>query len=520
MPQVPTYDGPQVRSTALQPVFQREIDVSSGLKAAAGALTGIADVADKAVRRDAETEANTVDNEITAGWLQWDAENRRKFQGQNVGEYEAKATEWWDKAKTTYGANLSPLAQRAIGQTLGRKKTQALGSVASHVNAEKERFADDQGEKAAQSAIEFGVDTGDTVGAASQVRKIAAERGARKGWDTAMVQAEQQRLLGTLHLTVIDRLAQTDATKAQAYYTENKGEIPATAQSRVEQVLKGEGDNQFATQFAAQQAAKPLGEQLTAAADIKDPQRREKTLQQIRNNHAMVKAAQQEQEQGASDQAWQLVGKGQRVPERVLMQMNGRERVQLQEHLVDRSRVLAAGTSVKTDWPTYIAAREALASTDPEVRKAVNLTALSTKVAPAQLEQLLDLKTKTSDPKKAPEVATSEQQIGSFTRSMDLKGERVGQFQSAAYDLFNEHLKAKGKEPTYDERQVILDKLVSEIVIKPGYIWDTTGPAYTAPKVVRDKAIAGGKFTAGQVYTDAKGNRAKYVGNDKWEPIK
>lgn len=520
MATIPTYDGPQVRSNALSPVYQKEIDVSSGLKTAGNALTGIADLADKAVRRDAETEANTVDNEITAGWLQWDAENRRKYQGQNVGEYEAKATEWWANAKTTYGANLSPLAQRAIGQTLGRKQTQALGGVAAHVNSEKERFADDQGEKAAQSAIEFGVDTGDTAGAASQVRKIAAERGARKGWDTGMVQAEQQRLLGTLHLTVVDRLAQTDATKAQAYYEANKGEIPATAQARVEQVLKGEGDNQFATQFAAKQATKPLGEQLAAAADIQDPQRREKTLLQIRNNHAMVKAAQQEQEQAASDTAWQMVGKGQRVPERVLMQMNGKERVQLQEHLVDRTRVLAAGTSVKTDWPTYIAAREALASPDPEVRKAVNLTALTTKVAPAQLEQLLDLKTKATDPKKAAEVATSEQQIGSFTRSMDLKGEKVGQFQSAAYDLFNEHLKAKGKEPTYDERQAILDNLVKDIVIKPGYIWDTTGPAYTAPKAVRNAALVADKFTAGQVYTDKNGAKAKYLGGGKWEPIK
>ncbi len=180
MPRVPLYDGPQVRSNALQPAQQQQIDVSSGMRAAAGALGQVADLGDKVIRRDAEIEANRIDGEITAGWLQWDAENRRKYQGQNVEQYAADAQKWWEDARKTYGANLTPMVQSAIGTTLGRKRAQALAGVAQHIGAEKERFADDAGEKAAATAIEFAVDTGDTVGAASQVRKIVAERGARK----------------------------------------------------------------------------------------------------------------------------------------------------------------------------------------------------------------------------------------------------------------------------------------------------------------------------------------------------
>ena len=517
MAQVPVYGGPQVRTAALQPTMQREVDVSSGTRALGQALGQVGDIADRAVRRDAEAEANTVDSEITAGWLQWDAENRRKYQGQNVGEYETKAAEWWDKARETYSGKLSPMAQAAIGQQVARKRNQALGSVATYVGAEKERFADDQGEKAALTAIEFGVDTGDTAGAAAQVRKIVAERGARKGWTTEMVQADQQRLLGTLHLSAITTMAERDPARAQAYYDANKGEIPAAAQARVEQVLKAEGDNQFATQFAAQQAAKPLGEQLAAAGEITDPERREKALTQIRNNHAMVKAAQAEREQAASDEAWQMVGQGRRVPETVLMRMNGRERVQLQDHLRERAKQAASGATPTTDWAAYIDAREKLAAGEK-----VDLRLLTTKVAGPQMEQLLDIQTKTRDPKKLPEVATSEQQIGAYTRQMDLKGERVGQFQAAAYDLFNEHLKAKGKEPTYDERQAILDALVKDVVIEKRDFWfDKTGPVYQAPREVRNAAVAPpDKFTTGKVYTDKAGNRAKYLGAGKWEPIK
>lgn len=487
MPQIPTYDGPQIRSNALQPVQQREIDVSSGTRALAGALGQVADAADKRVRRDAEIEANRVDTEITAGWLQWDAENRRKYQGQNVDQYEAEAKAWWDKARETYAGNVSPLAARAIGQQLGRKRNQALGSVLGHVNSEKERFADQQGEAAAMSTIEFGVDTGDTAGAAMQVRKIAAERGARKGWTTEMVQAEQQRLLGTLHLSAISTVAERDAAAARAYYDANKGEIPATAQARVEQVLKAEGDNQFARAEATRVYAMPAAERAAALAKISDPERLAKTRTELTNIMAVEKAAQAEREAAASDQAWQLASQGRSVPERVLMQMNGRERAQLVDWRRQRAEQAASGKPVATDWAAYIDARERLAAGQP-----VELRALTTKIAPAQMEQLLDIKTKTADPKKAPEVASAEQQMSAVAASMELKGEKSGQFKAAAYDLFNEHLRSKGKEPTYEERQAILDKLTAEIVISPGWLWDTKGPAYQAPREVRNAALADG----------------------------
>lgn len=522
MARVPVYDGTQVRSSALQPVQQREIDVSSGMRAAGQALGQVADLGDKIVRRDAETEANRIDGEITAGWLQWDAENRRKYQGQNIDEYGAKAAEWWDKARETYGANLSPLVQSAIGPVLGRKKAQALGAVATHIGAEKDRFADDAGEKAALTAIEFGVDTGDTTGAANQVRKIVAERGARKGWTTEMVQADQQRLLGTLHLSAITTMAERDPVKARAYYEANKGEIPATAQPRVEQVLKAEGDNQFAVQFAAQRATLPLAEQLKQAGDITDPERRKKALTEIHNTYNLKKAAQAEQESAAADEAWQLVGQGKRVPESVLMRMDGKSRVQLQEHLVDRARIAAERAEKKehkTDWATYIDLRERLAAGEKvDLRPFAN-----TKIAPAQLEQLLDIQTKVKDPKKAPEVATTEQQMSAYTKVLNLQHEKLGQFQSAAYDRFNMHLQAKGKEPTYEERQAILDQLTQEVVTSKGFLWDSTAPAYAAPKNVRDKALplpTAEKFVVGKTYTDKNGQRAVYRGNGQWESLK
>ncbi len=517
MAQVPVYGGAQVRSNALQPVQQREVDVSSGLRAAGAALTQVADLGDKVIRRDAETEANRIDAKITAGWLQWDAENAREYQGEKADQYAADAAKWWDDAREKYGANLNPMVQGAVGPTLDRKKAQALAGVQAKIGAEKERFADQVYDAAQNTDIEYAVDTGDYAGISARIRARAAELGSRKGWKTEQVVAEQQKRLGAMHLTAITTLAEREPAKASKYLEDNKAEIPQQAQVRARALIDGELDNQRAKTLAAQNAGKPLAEQLAAGADL-PPAVRERYNTEVRNNHAMVKAAQVEQEQAASDEAWQLVGKGRRVPEAVLMRMNGRERVQLQDHLRDRAKQAASGESVKTDWTAYIDAREKLAAGEK-----VDLRLLTTKVAPAQLEQLLDIQTKSRDPGKRVEVATSEQQLGAYTRQIDLKGEKLGQFQAAAYDRFNMHLKAKGKEPTYDERQAILDQLTQEVVTDKGIIWDSKAPAYQAPKATRDKALplpTAEKFEVGKVYKDSKGRSAVYRGNGQWEPAK
>ena len=482
MPRVPVYDAPQLQTSALRSVQQREFDVSSGAQALAGAVGQLGQMAQARADKQTLAEADAADAEISAGWLKWDAEARRKYQGNNVGEYEAQATKWWDDTRQAYGSKLSPQARERLSPVLQRKMGSALGSVAGHASAVRGQWADQQSEAAAQTTIEMSIDTGDAVGGAIRVRELAAERGARKGWSTEMVQAEQQRLLGTLHTAMIVKLAETNPVEATKYYTANKGEIPGPAQARMEQVLKAETDNQAASQFAAQHATLPLGQQLEKAGAITDPQRRAKTLQAVQSQHTMVKAAQTQREQQAADQAWQMVGQGKRVPEAVLGLMDGRQRVQLQDYLRDRAKQAASGDSVKTDWATYITLREKLAAGEK-----VDLRPYAgTKLAGPQLEQLLDIQTKKSDPNKAPEVASAEQQMSSYINQLGLSGERdqpkKGQFTAAAQDLFNEHLKRTGKEPTFDERRDILDKLVVETVTKPGLIWDTKAPTYTLPR--------------------------------------
>ena len=476
MPTVPTYDGPQLRTQALRPVYQDTPDVSSGLVAAGRALSNVGQAFEQKAQRDAETEANDIDNKITAGWLEWNAKNRNTYQGENVGEYEVKAKEWWDKAKETYAASASPLAQSKIGIDLGRKRNHAMASVLGHIENEKTRFADDQAESSAQSTIEFGVDTGDTAGAAERVRKIVAEKGARKGWTTEMVQADQQRLLGTMHLLQITRMAEGngttmgDAAKARAYYEANKGEIPAQVQNRVEQVLKGEADNQFADQFAASVATKPLDEQLAEASKITDQQRKQKTTLAIKNNHALVAEADRQRESKAADDAWQMVGQGRKVPERVLSQMNGKSRVELQDYLTKRAEHLATGKVVKTDPAVLAKLLDQQASDPAKFAKEFRAEAYAFKLSGTDLEQLSKARATILNPKPDKDLVSFNNKVTARVEMMGATGERHaekrGQFRMAAQKEFEAHFAANGKPPGPKEEDMILDRLMI-----PGKTW-------------------------------------------------
>ena len=464
MPVVPTYE-PRVREQALEGGFQRTPDVSAGTRALGQALTQAADVVDRIDLRDAQAKAFDAEAKITSEWLKWDGAARQKYRGQNVDQYGPAAEEWWKSAAETYGKDLNPRARALASKSLANKQLQAINSVGTFVNAEKERFADETYAADVATTIQFGVTSGDVASTAQQIREKAAVLGARKGWTTEQVQAEALKNLSAMHLAQITKLAEVNAEVAQAYYDANKAEVNFAQQARVEQVLKGEADNQFATQKAAEMAGKPLAEQLSEAAKITDPARREKTLTQIRNNAALVRQAEQEQQAAAADQAWQLFSQGRKIPEAVLSGMSGRERAQLQESQRVRAERAAAGTPVKTDMPTYIDVREKLARGEK-----VDLRAYTEKIAPAQMEQLLDLQgALRTGGVKQDTMVTDEGRINNALVGLGIDKKKDPETAVLLTNEIDRRVRAAsaakgGKDLTADEKQAIVDRVVMDKV--------------------------------------------------------
>ena len=465
MPIVPTYQERQVRSAPLQPVLQKTLDVSSGARAVAQGLDQVAEAADRRDLRDAQAKASTAESTITSEWLKWDSANRNKYRGANADGYAPAAEAWWKSAAENAGKDLDPRSKLLASQNLRAKQTAAMGNVLTFTGAEKERHADETYAADVNTTIQFGVTSGDVASTATQIRDKAAVLGARKGWTTEQVQAEAGKNLSSMHLAQITKLAEVNAEAAQAYYDANKAEVAFQNQARVEQVLKGELDNQFATQTAASMAALPLKEQLAEAAKIADPQRREKTLMQVRNNHALVKQAEAEQEAQFSDQAWQLFANGQKIPEVVLSGMNGRERAQLQESMRTRSERLAAGTPVKTNMLTYIDVREKLARGET-----VDLRAYTEKIGKAEMEQLLDIQgaVRTGGVKQD-SMLTDEGRINAAIVGLGIDKKKNPEIAANLTNEIDRRVRAAsaakgGKDLTADEKQGIVDRVVLDKV--------------------------------------------------------
>ena len=468
MPQVPIVQGPQVRSAPLEGGFQRQVDVSSDLQRAGQGLMAVGSAVGMQEYRDATTRAEDSASKLTSAWMKWDSENRKNFRGENANGYEAAAQEWWNSAKQTFGQDLDPLSKKLASATLNRRMETALGNVAQFVGAEKERHKDEVSASAINTSIQFGVTTGDVAGAAQQVRDQVAAMGARKGWTTEQVQAEQLRNLSSLHLAQITKMASLDATKAAEYYQANKSEVAAQNQPRVEEILKGEGDNQAAQQFAAQHADKPLAEQLKLAGEITDPARREKVIREVKLNHAAVREAEAEKERQASDQAWQLVGQGKRVPEAILAQMDGKGRVQLQEHLQARAERLAKGATVKTN-PMALAKVYDMMRDDPEGFKKLRMATLTEAFAPNDIEQVARIQRDMLKPDKEKDVATTSQLLGTYVGGW--KPEKKAHFEAAAYDELARFEKEKGRPANYEEKKKVFDRLMIDGEVLSGSWW-------------------------------------------------
>jgi len=465
MPKVPVYGGPQIERQAVNPTRMQTPDVSSGLQAVARGLGKVSEGFDKIALRDDQTKAFETEAQITQEWLKWDSQARQQFRGANVDGYEAAAQQWWKDSAETYGKDLNPRAKALASRGLMGKQNQALGNVLQFTSTEKERHADEAANANIASTIQFGVTSGEVASAADQVRGLVAAQGARKGWTTEQVQDATQRNLSNLHVAHLAKLAESNAEAAQTYFTQNRGEISFAQQSKIEEAIKGEADNQFSRKFAADVAAKPLSEQLAEAGKITDPQRRDKALREVKLNHALVKEAQAQVESQASDNAWQMVGKGQRVPEMVLAQMNGKERVQLQDYLKTRAERVASGAQVKTD-PSDLARVYDLMRDDPAEFKKLRMVSLTNRIAPNDIEQIARIQRDMLKPDREKDVATSSQLLGTYTGGW--KPEKKAAFSSSFYDELDRFEKEKGRPANYKEKREIGDRLMLDGEVMSG----------------------------------------------------
>ncbi len=468
MPQVPVYGDRQVRTAPLQPVMQQTLDVSSGARALAQGLGQAAEVADRIDLRDAQAKASTAEATITSDWLKWDSANRNKYRGANADGYAPAAEAWWKSAAENAGKDLDPRAKLLASQNLRAKQTAAMGNVLTFTGAEKERHADETYAADVNTTIQFGVTSGDVASTARQIREKAAVLGARKGWTTEQVQAEAGKNLSAMHLAQITKLAEVNAAEAQKYYDENKAEVAFQNQARVEQVLKGELDNQFAKAEALRVSALPLEQQKAELIKITDPKRLEKTQIELNNLSAIDRRVREQTQDAARDQVYQRFEQNQPIPEALLSAMGGPERSQFENLRLARSKREAKGESVKTN-PVNLAKVYDMMRDDPEGFKKLRMVALSETFSTKDIDDIAKIQRDMNKPDGAKDVATTTQVMALYTGGY--KPEKKAAFNSAFLDEVNSFEKEKGRSATYEEKRKIGERLIVDGEVLSGSVW-------------------------------------------------
>ena len=210
------------------------------------------------------------------------------------------------------------------------------------------------------------------------------------------------------------------------------------------------------------------------------------------------------------------------------MQMDGRERVQFQDYVKDKAKQAASGTPVKTD-PVFLAKIYDMARDAPEQFKKLRMEAIALKVSGSDMEQVAKRQELMNRPDTEKDAISLSAQIGTYTKALKTPKAKA-EFETAAQGEVMRFQDDKKRPPNSTERKALLDALVMDVIVEDNVLWfDSTMPAYKVPADKRGSVIGpantpanaqrADKFTAGQVYKDANGNRAKYLGNNKWEPV-
>ena len=460
MPQIPVYDGPQVKVRALQPVMQRTPDVSSGLQSLARVAEGFGQIADRVVNQQADIEAFSAQERILKAQNDWEVEARRVAQGEKAVGYRQQVEDWWKTVREQEFSKLSPMAQARVSKALSasyRAAVEAAGNyerqqveigARSKLNgslAQLQTQAIKAGAVGAPAVVQAGIDT---------IRAFGRERGVD-------VTPEITKFTSGVHLNLIEGMASQNAAEARRYFNENRDQIDSGTWDRVEKVIKAEEDNQFAKAEATRIYTLPAAERAAALAKITDPDRLAKTRTEFNNIVAVESQAQREREQAASDQAWQTVGAGKRPPETVLMQMNGRERVQLQDYLRERAKQAAAGTPVKTDFATWYELSNRIAAGEK-----IDLRPYATKISESDLQALTTKQQAVGKPGAQEALFTLQQRVEKTFPGLGIDPKRDPESAYAVLSEVDRRIRAASvdKKLTPDDEQKIVDSVVLDRV--------------------------------------------------------
>lgn len=468
---VPAYDGPKVQRANLSggENTSRAIPIERGqtANAVAGALNAAGDFGARVQERRDLDEAFRVETQVMADYSAFEQNLRKTRRGASAVGVVDEVDGWWAKLDQTHGKDVSPRVKELTQKSLARVRAQALERIGTYQMGEEDRAQTESFNAVNGQEIQNAITDGRPEVIAAAREKIgAAVRafGATRGWDADKSAAETQKWASALHQQAINAMVDGDPAKAKEYFEANRAEVDSAHHARITGMIDKAVTERKAVDNAASWAALPFDEAIAKARGITNPDERKQTISAVRQLQEEKNIARNLREKEVSDAVWQAVANGTsmaKLPKALLEQMDGKERVQVNAYYeAERKRREgdAKGEAVKTDPKVYGEVLDRL-RVDPLNTRPETFQGLSRGDIRFLQNQRASMLGKDQKEKGPNEVATPEQQMGGYINSMGLKNEKKGAFQKAAYDEFNSFRAANKREPGYEERQKILDRL-------------------------------------------------------------
>lgn len=493
MARVPTVDEPRQQLNAL-PGNRQQIATPDGafggtqarqLQQVGKSLDVVADVAmkfqeeaDKAAVLDFNNKAELIEQDLTAGEGGYtkatptgvfgaDADKTVPFTQRFDNQYQQKLKELRDGLA-------SPRQQAQADALIARRATAFRG----RVQAYEGKLIDDYNVEIGTTAIKVGQDAvhgayNDPVKIEQALASIVAgvqqvgvgKRLGKEALQVAALEAQSKALSGAVDRALDDGRHDL-ATNLLLQYGNRMTEVdkkalvkPVADAARVSRAQ--DISDQMVVQYSNEADAVAAVRKAHGGAD------EEFFVKAVQQRFAEKQQAQQQMQTKLADDAWSYVAQGRRPPQSIFRRLDGKSQYAINNAL--EAKVRGQDDAVKTDWNRYADLRE-MARNDPAGFLKHDLRNEFPYLAKGEREGLLDLRDKlVKGGEKANEVVSMEQQITAGMNMLQLgsNAERKGQFQSAVYAEITAEAKRLGREPNYDERQKIIDRMM----LKEDSLW-------------------------------------------------
>jgi len=378
------------------------------------------------------------------------------------------AVKWWESEPARIAASLENETQRTLfAREVARMRNSSLDALASYEARERFTARNQAADAAIASQISFAAQNFDSPSAVSAARDDILEKIAVQaylnGWDKNVVEAKKREALTNLHKQVLENMVDVNPEAAQKYLDAVKGEIDGTIWDQLSKTVKTSD-----TLAQAQRLADDIWGRGLRGTKAYDAARAEAEGEVRERALTLLRTRQQEQDKAVDDYTKIVVDRAvaafnegglAALTPSMISELN---RLSPQTLSALRGRAWTPQDKVPTDWETYEALKEQIATMSVGELSRMDFSAYLDKLNSKELDVLTKLRD--SRIKGLPDNVSTTQQI--LNEAHDMMGwtskdaEKRGLFDRRAREAIDAEQRALGRELRDEEKRKVVDRLL------------------------------------------------------------